>query len=45
MSYLQVMTDDPALIITLSGARVIIKVSGHQYWWLAGGYDMEIGQF
>ena len=23
--------------------REIIKVSGHQYWWLAGGYDLEIG--
>ena len=34
-------TDDPSL----AGARTIIKVSGHQYWWLAGGYDLEIGQF
>ena len=25
-------TDDPSL----AGARAIIKVSGHQYWWLAG---------
>ena len=33
------------LIITLAGARVIIKVSGHQYRWLAGGYDLEIGHF
>ena len=24
---------------------MIIKVSGHQYWWLAGGYDLEIGHF
>ena len=31
-------TDDPSL----AGARVIIKVSGHQYRWLAGGYDLEI---
>ena len=23
----------------------IIKVSGHQYWRLAGGYDVEIGHF
>ena len=30
------------LIITLSGAQEIIKVSYHQYWWLAGGYDLEI---
>ena len=29
----------------LAGARAIIKVSGHQYQWLAGGYDMEIGHF
>ena len=28
-----------------AGARVIIKVKGHQHWWLAGGYDLEIGQF
>ena len=34
-------TDDP----TLAGARAIIKVSGHQYRWLAGGYDLEIGYF
>ena len=25
--------------------RVIIKVKGHQYQWLAGGYDLEIGHF
>ena len=25
-----------------AGARAIIKVLGHQYRWLAGGYDMEI---
>ena len=24
-------------------ARAIIKVFGHQYWWSAGGYDLEIG--
>ena len=24
-------------------ARVIIKMSGHQYLWLAGGHDLEIG--
>ena len=29
----------------LAGAQVIVKVSGHQYPWLAGGYDLEIGQF
>ena len=34
-------TDDPSL----TGAWVIIKVLGHQHWWLAGGYDLEIGHF
>ena len=34
-------THDPSL----HGARVIIKVSGHQYQWLAGGYDLERGHF
>ena len=34
-------TDDPSL----AGTRATIKVSGHQYWWLAGGYDLEIGHF
>ena len=29
----------------LAGARAIIKVSAHQYWWLAGGYDLEVGKF
>ena len=33
------------LIIILAGAQVIIKVSGHQYRWLAGGYDLKIGHF
>ena len=28
--------------LSLAGTRVIIKVSGHQYQWLAGGYDLEI---
>ena len=23
----------------------VIKVKGHQYRWLAGGYDLEIGHF
>ena len=26
-------------------AQVIIKVSGHQYQWLAVGYDLDIGHF
>ena len=30
---------------TCSGTGAIIKVSGHQYRWLAGGYDLEIGHF
>ena len=34
-------TDDPSL----AGVSVIIKVSGHQYQWLAGGYDLEVGHF
>ena len=28
-----------------TGSRAQIKVSGHQYQWLASGYDLEIGQF
>ena len=31
--------DDPA------GTRVMLKVFDHQYQWLAGGYDLEIGHF
>ena len=34
-------TDNPSL----TGTRAIIKVLGHQYWWLAGGYDLEILRF
>ena len=34
-------TDDPSL----AGAQPINKVLGHQYGWLAGGYDLEIGHF
>ena len=30
---------------SLAGAQVIIKVLGHQHWWLASGYDLEIGHF
>ena len=29
--------------ITAHDAKVIIKASGHQHQWLAGGYDLEIG--
>ena len=28
-----------------AGAQAIIKVSGHQYWWLESRYDLEIGHF
>ena len=38
-------TVDFTLIITLAGARVISKVLGHLYQWLAGGYDLEIRHF
>ena len=34
-------TDDSSL----AGARVIIKVLGHQYQCLAGGYNLERGPF
>ena len=34
-------TDD----LSLADARVIIKVKGHQYWWLAGGYDLIMSQY
>ena len=38
---LTIGTGDPSL----AGARVIIKVKGHRYTWLAGGYDLEIAHF
>ena len=28
-----------------TGTRAIIKVKGHQYQWLADGYDLTIGHF
>ena len=34
-------TDNPSL----AGAQAMIKVSGHQYQWLAGGYDLDSGHF
>ena len=34
-------TDNPSL----AGARAIMKVLDHQYWWSAGGCDLEIGHF
>ena len=33
------------LIIERAPARVIIKVMGHQHWWLAGGYALEVRHF
>ena len=44
MCYFQVITtntDDSSLAVIW----VIIKVSGHHYRWLAGGYDLQIGHF
>ena len=32
-------------IITLAGARAVIKVSSHQHWLLAGGYDLDVDIF
>ena len=31
--------------ITLVDARAIIKVSGHQFRWSEGAYDLEIAHF
>ena len=33
------------LVITLTGARAIIKLSGHHHQWLVDGHDLEIGHF
>ena len=33
-------TDDPSLKLSPECQSV-----GHQYWWLAGGYDLEVGHF
>ena len=33
------------MTLHLAGDRAIIKVSGHQYHLLLGGYDLEIGHF
>ena len=35
----------PGHNLSIADARVIIKVLGYQHWWLAGGYDLEIGHF
>ena len=37
--------NNPILLGSLAGAQAVIKVSGHQHRWLAGGYDLEIGHF
>ena len=49
MSYFQVITTClPSVLMTRhlnyrrTLARVIIKVSGYQHRWLAGGYDLEV---
>ena len=34
-------THDPSF----AGSQAIIKLPAHQYRWLAGGYDLEIGYF
>ena len=28
-----------------TGSQAIIKGEGHQYFWLVGGYGLEIGHF
>ena len=33
------------LLTTGAGTWVIFKLSGHQHRWLAGDYDLEIGNF
>ena len=33
--------DDPSP----AGTQAILKMLGHQSWWLASGYDLEIGCF
>ena len=38
--------DHNHLLITSAGdPSLIIKMSGHQHRWLAGGYDLEVGHF
>ena len=32
-------------MLATSSARAVISVKGHQYQWLAGGSDLEIGHF
>ena len=39
------LTTGILMTVHLAGTRAVIKVLGHQYWWLAGGYDLEIGHF
>ena len=35
----------PEIFVLTTSAQVIIELSGHQYWWLAGGCDLDIGHF
>ena len=39
--------ETPCIILRnlLVSTRAIIKVKGHEYWWLAGSYDLEIRHF
>ena len=30
------------LLTTGAGTQAIVRVLGYQYWWLAGGYDLEM---
>ena len=43
-NYLLTTSTDDTLAITLDGGWAVpkIKVLGHQYRWLAGGYHLEI---
>ena len=44
-SYTTAITGRKNTIQVITSAQAIIKVSGHQHRWLAGGYDQEIGHF
>ena len=52
MSYFQVITTgtdnrhfDYYPRDTLIMTRVVMEMKGHQHWWLAGGYDLEMDIF
>ena len=36
---------DQFMLISKKSIRAIAKVKGHQHWWLAGGYDLEIRHY